>query len=157
VASQIDQKVKEFREQTGQKEKAPLSKMLMAYSNKYDRIYLAIGLCGAAAGGVGLPLFVFFMGDVINSFRPNEKYLEPPYYDKDQMLHELSIIAFRFAMIAIAMLASGYIFFSFLLIFGERVGGKIRVRYFKAILQQEAAWFDASNTAELSARLSKES
>jgi len=104
--------------------------------------------------GIGLPLFVFFVGDVIESFEPQGT--TPPYYDKDETMRQLREIAIRFALIGVYMQFASYLYYSFLALYAESVEAKIRVAYFKALITQDIAWYDSAKPAELSSRLDQE-
>jgi hypothetical protein len=44
---------------------------LYSFATKEDRVLLYVGLFCACLTGLGLPSFVFLIGDVINAFNPN--------------------------------------------------------------------------------------
>ena len=56
---------------------------------------------------------------------------------------------------AVAMILSWWQI-SFLSVFAENIGHKIRVAYFKSVLEKDAAWFDENNPSEMASKISKE-
>lgn len=110
---------------------------------------MAIGWISACVSGLGMPSFVFLIGDIIDSFDPSKNTPE-------DMIDTISLMSLIFTLIGILVLVFSYFNYAFLLMFSERVAKKTKIRYLEAILQQESAWFDTNNPSELSARLGKE-
>lgn len=110
---------------------------------------MAIGWIASAIAGLGLPSFVFIIGDIIDSFNINSTSL-------DDMMDTVSFMSMLFTVIGIAIWILTYVSYAFLLMFSERVAKKTRVKYLECILKQDSAWFDTTNPSELSARLGKE-
>lgn len=122
----------------------PYSK-LYCFASRKDKLYMFIGHLAAVITGVGLPSFVFLMGNVIDSFA-----------SFDEVLDSIKRISLILVLIGIAIWFFSYIYYAFLLMFSELVGYKLRVEYFRAILRQDIAWFDSINPSELSAKVPKE-
>lgn len=85
------------------------------------------------------------MGEIIDSFASEEEVLKA--------IKRISLILVG---IGVIIWVFSYIYYAFLLMFSERVGFKLRVAYFRAILRQDIAWFDQINPSELSAKMPKE-
>lgn len=122
----------------------PYSKLYCLASGK-DKLYMVIGHVAAVITGIGLPSFVFLMGDVIDSFA-----------SFDEVLESIRRISLILALIGVVIWIFSYIYYAFLLMFSELVGFKLKVAYFEAILKQDIAWFDSINPSELSAKVPKE-
>lgn len=108
-----------------------------------------IGWAAACVTGLGLPSFVFLIGDVINSFNSNTT--TPP-----QMLDKISRLSLIFTCVGVGIYIFSYLYYAFLLMSSERITKRTRTAYIEAILKQESAWFDVNNPSELSARVGKE-
>ena len=108
-----------------------------------------IGFFSSAITGLGMPSFVFLIGNVIDSFDPYRT-------TKESMLDTISEMSLIFSCVGVGIWITSYISYASLLMFSERVIKKTRVKYLEAILRQESAWFDTTNPSELSARLGKE-
>ena len=139
------------REKTGNDSIAatvPYSK-LYSLASPSDRVLMVIGWISSSIAGLGMPSFVFLIGNVIDSFDPSKN-------TPDEMLSTISLMSLIFLCVGIAIWIFSYINFSFLLMSSERTATKIRVAYLESLLKQNSAWYDTINPSELSARLGKE-
>ncbi len=102
----------------------------------------------AACSGAVLPGFIFMIGDVFDSFGPDQ--------DPESTLILIRRVTKIMGLLAVILLVTGFLQYSLTIEAAARVAGRIRVEYLRAILRQESAWFDLTNYTELSARLSKE-
>lgn len=107
-----------------------------------------VGWGCACFTGCGMPSFVFLIGNVIDSFKPDTSV--------DDTIKTINTISLIFTCVGIAIWITSFVMYSFLLLFSERVIKRTRTKYLESILRQESAWFDTINPSELSARLSKE-
>jgi ATP-binding cassette subfamily B (MDR/TAP) protein 1 len=126
----------------------PYSK-LYSLGTKKEKTLLVIGWIAASITGLGLPSFVFLMGNIVDSFNPLTS-------NPDKMLHMISRIAYIFACVGAGIWVFAYIYFSLLLMASEKIASRTRVIYLEAILKQECAWYDTTNSQELAARVGKE-
>lgn len=139
------------RERTGSKDIGPSVSYSKLYSlaSTSDNTLRWIGWISSMIAGLGMPSFVFLIGDVIDSF--NIETTSP-----EDMLDTISLMSLIFTCVGFAVWITCYISYAFLLMFSERVARKTRIRYLEAIIRQESAWFDTTNPSEMSARLGKE-
>jgi hypothetical protein len=86
-----------------------------------------IGWVSAAMTGLGLPSFVFLIGDIINSFNPSN--------GPEEMLKKIKLIAWVEVVIGAGIWILSYIYFSFLLMSSELITKKIRIAYVEAVLR----------------------
>jgi hypothetical protein len=86
-----------------------------------------IGWVSAAMTGLGLPSFVFLIGDIINSFNPSN--------GPEEMLKKIKLIAWVEVVIGAGIWIFSYIYFSFLLMSSELITKKIRIAYVEAVLR----------------------
>lgn len=73
--------------------------------------------------GLGLPSFVFLMGDIVNSSTGGGNFVDA-----------LSPTCLQLTIIGAAIWVSSYFYYAFLVIMAERIGKKTRVAYLRAIL-----------------------
>ena len=126
----------------------PYSK-LYTYASASDKILMYFGWMAACVTGTGLPSFAFLIGNIINSFGPNNSV-----HDTVSTVSQMALI---FSCVGVAVWIFSFVMYSFLLLFSEKVVKKTRTKYLESILKQDSSWFDTINPSELSARLSKES
>jgi ATP-binding cassette subfamily B (MDR/TAP) protein 1 len=106
---------------------------------------MILGYFASIVTGVGLPSFVFLIGDIVDEFGKS-----------GNIIKVITPICIELVIIGAIMWVTSYLYFTFLVIMSERLGRKTRIAYLRAVLQQEIAWFDEINVTEMSARLSKE-
>ncbi len=122
---------------------------LFRYATVKDKILIFLGILGSSCDGVSLPLFALFIGDVPDSFGPQN--------DNGQAIVDAaSDISLKFLYVGIGSFIASYIGFAAWMTVGERQGIEIRRRYFKSLLQQEIAFYDSINPNELSTKISEE-
>ena len=73
----------------------------------------------------------------------------------DTFLAEINNIVYIFIGIAAAVWIAAYAQIGFFQASAERQVQKIRLRYYKAILKQDVAWFDENPSGELSNRIAE--
>jgi len=96
------------------------------------------GWISAFITGLGMPSFVFLIGDAIDTFNPRES-------TPQDMLDEIKMLALIFTLIGVGVWVFAYSYYTLLLIFAERVTKRTRVEYLKSILKQDCSWFDTTN------------
>ena len=113
-----------------------------------DKCLMYFGWLFAALSGAVLPTFIYMLGDVFDSFGPDQ--------DPQETLDLVRRITMIMGILALVLLVTGFLQYSLTIEAASRITARIRVEYLKAILRQECAWFDLTNYTELTARLSKE-
>jgi len=98
---------------------------------------MILGWTTAAITGMGMPSFVFLMGDILDSFNPSKT--------AEDMLDAIKFTCMLLAIIGAVIWLLTYTYYASLLVFSERIAYKTRVRYLQSILKQESAWFDLTN------------
>ena len=112
------------REQSGTNQlgpSVPYSKLYCLASSS-DKLLMYIGWLASCVNGLGMPSFVFLIGNVLDSFDPNKS-------SPQEMLDTISLVCLIFVMIGLCVLFFSYVSYGFLLMFSERVGTKIRIKY----------------------------
>ena len=54
------------------------------------------------------------------------------------------------------MFVTSFFMYAFWMMTGERVAIQIRLQFFRAVLRQEVAWFDAINSQELATKIDQQ-
>jgi hypothetical protein len=86
-----------------------------------------IGWFAACLTGFGLPSWVFLIGDIINSFNPNNPAID--------MLDKIKYIAMIQVIVGGGIFLLSYIYYGFLLISSERITKRTRTKYVEAVLR----------------------
>lgn len=87
-----------------------------------------IGWFAALVSGLGMPSFVFLIGNVIDSFDPFKT-------SPEEMLDTISYMSLIFTCVGFAIWFTSYVNYAFLLMFSERIAKKTRTKYVEAILR----------------------
>jgi ATP-binding cassette subfamily B (MDR/TAP) protein 1 len=125
-------------EKKASEEAVPLSK-LYSLADRSDMPYFYLGVVAALVTGVGMPASIFLFGNAIDSF----SQLDPAALN--HMVTTIKKISLIFVCIGTGIWVTSYIYFTFLLVFSQKVIKKVRMAYLKAILEQDIAWFDSIN------------
>ena len=95
---------------------------LYTYASGADKIYFYLGLISAILCGLGVPSFVFLIGDIIDAFNPNSS--------PEETLDTIKKLSMIFVYIGIGIWFFSYTYYGFLVIFSERVARKTRLYLF---------------------------
>jgi ATP-binding cassette subfamily B (MDR/TAP) protein 1 len=125
----------------------PYSKLTSLASGS-DNCLKWTGWISASIAGLGMPSFVFLFGDIIDSLNPALS----PQKQFEQMI-PLTLIMIG---IGAGIWIFSFAFYGALIHFSESISNKIKIAYLKAVLGQEAAWYDLTNPMELSSKIGKE-
>ncbi|CRG91977.1 ATP-binding cassette, subfamily B (MDR/TAP), member 1 [Talaromyces islandicus] len=119
------------------------------YANRTDLAILAASTVCAVLQGAALPLFTVFFGQVTTTLK--EVAIGTITYD--HFYHELTKNVLYFTYLGIGEFVVSFFATLGLVYTGNSVTQKIRVQYFKAILQQNIAFFDVLGTGEITTRI----
>ncbi|EFW21590.1 mitochondrial chaperone [Coccidioides posadasii str. Silveira] len=117
----------------------------------YDILLLLGGVIAAIASGVSFPLLGVLFGQVVddlNSATCNAGFTSPSSYQSAVNEQVLKVV-----YIGIAYLILAYISIVCWSLTGERLAQRIRQKYFKALLNQDVAFFDDLPAGAVSSRL----
>mmetsp|Transcript_21964 Transcript_21964/g.16313 ORF Transcript_21964/g.16313 Transcript_21964/m.16313 type:complete len:100 (+) Transcript_21964:203-502(+) len=98
---------------------------------------MVVGWFFAGLAGLGMPSFVFLMGEILDAYSP--------YIEAKEMEDTINRTCLAMLLIGVYLAITNYFYFSSLLSFSERVSNKMRIRYLQAILQQESKWYDLTS------------
>jgi ABC-type multidrug transport system fused ATPase/permease subunit len=114
----------------------------------YEKCKLYFGWIFAVLTGAGLPLFIWLIGDVMDSFGAAASFEETEAQIKD-------LVRFMGVLLGVVFVG-GYLYQAATLTSSITIAAELRKRYLQAILRQDCAWFDQVNYQEFNARLTKE-
>ncbi|CDW86105.1 abc transporter [Stylonychia lemnae] len=133
TSSDNTESLKSAKSEEPRVESLPLRKFY-SYTNKKDKIMIIIGTLAAVATGILLPCFALIIGDLGEAFLPSN---EPDY--KRRLLKEISG---QMALLAVGTWIAGYIYYAFWQHIAENISYDLRLRYLKALLQQEVEFLE---------------
>ena len=120
----------------------------MAFASGRDRCLMYTGWVFAGMSGAILPVFIFMLGPVFDSFGPGND----PEETRD-MVRQITAIM---GALALGISITGFFQYALCIEAAANITANIKKAYLRAIMNQECAWFDLINYNELTARLSKE-
>uniref|UniRef100_A0A669R664 Phosphatidylcholine translocator ABCB4 n=1 Tax=Phasianus colchicus TaxID=9054 RepID=A0A669R664_PHACC len=100
------------------------------YSDRQDKLLMALGTTMAVLHGASLPLMMIVFGDMTDSFIASENITYPA-----------------------GVLFAAYIQVSFWTLAAGRQIKRIRQEFFHAVMRQEIGWFDVNDVCELNTRI----
>ncbi|XP_067865118.1 ATP-dependent translocase ABCB1-like isoform X3 [Heterodontus francisci] len=138
------------------------------FADRLDILMITIGLICAILHGIALPLMIIIFGQMTDSFVrsgifPNisnaafnnsstDACFEIPGLDLEA---DMTRFALFFTGLGCAVLILGSLHVCMFLLSATRQTGRIRQKFFHAILHQEMAWFDSNQIGELNTRLTE--
>jgi len=137
LVRQIDQAVEKVEEEKKQKTEAVPYSKLYSLESGTDKCYRFLGWGASIIAGLAMPSFVYFMGDIVDTFDPSEGVAST--------LDDMKKLALIMVFVGLGLWLFSYVFFAMLLIFSAKVARKVRVAYLRSVLRQEVAWFDEIN------------
>lgn len=102
--------------------------------NGKEKILIVIGTIGAIVGGALVPSVSIVMGDVTDTFNPNE--------DPSAVLDTMKGVAVMILILSVAMWVFSYFYFAFWQHLAENITSDLRKRYMRALMKQEIAFFE---------------
>ncbi|KAF9636608.1 putative abc multidrug transporter protein [Lasiodiplodia theobromae] len=125
------------------------SLLLDAHPEPLDVALLVVGSLVAVAAGMPFPLLCIYFGKLVDDLNSSACIDEPPANLEEMVRRKVIIVA----LFAVANFATIYVYMGCWTLFGERVVRRLRTRYLRALLRQEAAYFDTMPAGEVAARL----
>ena len=121
---------------------------LYKYATKGQKLVIFVSIILSLGHGLMMPAFAVIFGAITEDFTPdkNESEIEKMARKNAFLLFGVSIIAFVLSGIS----------FTLLKIIGSRITEKLRIEYFKKILEQEIGWFDKENPEKLTTNYTEE-
>ncbi|KAJ3357639.1 Multidrug resistance protein 1 [Entophlyctis luteolus] len=130
-----------------QKAKVPFAK-LFRYATSFDYILMGIGACGGIANGLSQPVMTLVFGDIMQSL------IDYPYtQDDDKLRSDVVRGVIYLTIMGCVVAAAAYAQMALWIWAGERQAKKLREEYFQSVLRQDMAWFDKTQTGEITTRM----
>lgn len=120
-------------------------KKFFTYVTFKDKCLMIIGAIGAVVAGFLLPCISIAMGEVTNTFNPEDS--------KEEIINAMRLICLYICLTGIGSWVFGYIYFAFWQHLAQNVSFDLRSRYLHAILRQEVAYFEKSNVEQLPSQI----
>lgn len=131
---------------------------LFRYATPLDLALNGLAMVCAAFAGTIMPLFSILFGDIlaaINTGAPG--VVVPPGYDPLATFEAaVNTTALRFVLLGIGTFVATWIANALPMYTSERQLAVIRRKYMRALLRQDAAWFDTNRSGEAATRMAEE-
>ncbi|XP_042673061.1 ATP-dependent translocase ABCB1 isoform X2 [Centrocercus urophasianus] len=141
------------------------------YSDRQDKLLMALGTTMAVLHGASLPLMMIVFGDMTDSFIASENITYPANFSLlnstlvnfsmeffsslilGELEEEMTRYAYYYSGIGAGVLFAAYIQVSFWTLAAGRQIKRIRQEFFHAVMRQEIGWFDVNDVCELNTRI----
>lgn len=119
------------------------------YLSKGDKIMMWIGSFAALLASSQVSVVILLMGKVLDSFNIEEHGIEEMY----KATKRISFITLGLSLVSWLL---GFIYFGFWSMIGEKIGYRYKIKYLRAVLEQESAWFDSVKADSLVGKINGE-
>lgn len=102
----------------------------------------------ACLTGATLPTFIWLVGDVFDSFKPD--------IDPEETRDQIRFTFYIMCGLCTSIFITATLQSTLLAMASSRITARIKAKYLESILRQESAWFDLINYTELSSRMNRE-
>ncbi|XP_042673064.1 ATP-dependent translocase ABCB1 isoform X5 [Centrocercus urophasianus] len=144
---------------------------MFRYSDRQDKLLMALGTTMAVLHGASLPLMMIVFGDMTDSFIASENITYPANFSLlnstlvnfsmeffsslilGELEEEMTRYAYYYSGIGAGVLFAAYIQVSFWTLAAGRQIKRIRQEFFHAVMRQEIGWFDVNDVCELNTRI----
>lgn len=107
-------------------------------SGPIDWLLIVAGTIGAIGSGATLPGFTILFGDLINAFNPSGVEID--------LESAINAVCLKFVWIGLATIVASYLEVACWMTIGVRTSNRVRQRYLRAALHQEAGYYDTEAT-----------
>lgn len=118
---------------------------LFRFADETDRWLMGVAFVAAVLDGVTFPSFSFLFAGLLDSF-----------FNPVGVVSSVEKYALYLFAIGIGSFVVGTLRTSCAMVAAERQGVKLRCAYFRALLRQDAAYYDTHATGEVAARMSED-
>ncbi|ELP88982.1 multidrug resistance protein, putative [Entamoeba invadens IP1] len=154
----VEEKAPELHEQTPSK--ASIIK-LIKYGGLKNSILLIFGLFGSLGVGVLMPLQMYVISKVIDTFvfptDPASSSFDPTAFNQailDNWMSSVNNICLQMVYFGLANGVCAFLMTGCLFLYSNFYGMKIRSMYLAALLRQDMAWYDEHQSGELTSKVS---
>lgn len=109
-------------------------KNFFRFVTRKEKALMYIGLIAAVITGILLPAMGIIMGEVTNTFDPDNS--------GEEIKDTMTTIAGYISLVGLGTWIFGYIYYAFWQHLAENVSFDLRSRYLHSILKQEVAYFE---------------
>ncbi|GAB1225191.1 hypothetical protein ENUP19_0246G0015 [Entamoeba nuttalli] len=143
-------------------------KELYRYAGFIDYILLIGGIIGAMAAGVLQPMQMLVMGDMMDTFDTSSmqnmdfssiskaEQIDMNYALTASVADTINDLVLKMIYFAIGTTVGMFLMHFCFFVLSERQGIKIRMLYFRALLRQDAGWYDFHESGELTSRIASD-
>jgi len=142
-------------DETGGKEEYKASKVsllaLLSYSTCKEKWLMALGLLCAAVAGCGLPAWLVLLARSLDQFSNIATVINAIGGEglEQRLQDELNNLVMAFLYVGIIALVCGTLYVALWTYTGEQQSLRIKEKYVRSALKQDAEWFDTHNRDEL--------
>ncbi|KAM8967104.1 ATP-binding cassette sub-family B member 5-like [Pelodytes ibericus] len=128
------------------------------FADRWDVLYMIIGLLGAVGNGVCMPLLHIIFGEMTDSFLCYNTTLQnSSECDQFKPLSEqMTTFSLYYVAVGVGVIVCGYVQVSFWVLAAARQTQKMRKMFFHSVLSREMSWFDVTKSGELNTRLTED-
>lgn len=160
-AEKSDENEKKEKEGEDKETRPPVGVISMfRFASPVDLLLMLIGSLAGLAHGAALPLVLVFFGDVVDAFimtAPQDlgnSTVIPTANPFQVGLDTINKFSINYVYLGCGVLFVAFLQSACWSLAAEHQVRVIRVRFFRAILSQDIAWFDAQKSGELTTRIS---
>lgn len=114
---------------------------LFSFSTARERWLMVLGLAAAFVAGLSMPVWLYLLAQSLETFNNIGKIINAGG-DISILKDQLYSLIYSFAIVGFVSLVSGAVYVAVFTYTGERQTLRIRERFVRSALRQEAAWFD---------------
>ncbi|TYZ64163.1 hypothetical protein PybrP1_006310 [[Pythium] brassicae (nom. inval.)] len=120
---------------------------LFRFADAGDYALMMLGTIGALAAGLGQPIQIVLIGNVMNAFNPTN------LPDGATLRANVNSVALNFVWVGLGMIAGGFIQVACWSLTASRQAKRLRSAYVSAILTKHISWFDLNDSKQLATRV----
>ncbi|KAJ3281509.1 (ABC) transporter, partial [Blyttiomyces sp. JEL0837] len=148
MGDSTDSADEESEEERKPKEKPMTYWKLYRFADSFDRMLILSGTFAALVVGVSQPIMTIFFGNIMQAL------ITYPYTkNKDDLESNVRLGVIYLTIIGVVTLVAAYFQMALWMWTGERQTKRIREEYLAAVLRQDTAWFDHTQTGDVTTRM----
>ena len=124
---------------------------LLSYSTLAERVWMTVGFGFATLTGLCLPAWLILLARALDSFSRIAQLIVAGAGDQafDALRTELNKLCVAFGVLGAFSLVVGFLYVALWTYTGDRQALRIKEKFVKSALRQDAEWFDMNNREEL--------
>lgn len=132
--------------------KPPLVKFheLFIYATRKEKFMMCIAMLSATAHGALMPIFTILFGGIIDRFGGLD---DVDGIDVAEITDSIGGLAKWFLLLACIAFVTSLIQVRLQLIVAQRIGARLRRKFFESLMSQDYTWIDQNDGGELTARV----